>query len=62
MTKLRCLGIENTDIDSGLEYLSESCKKFRCNSDDGYESAKFENELSRYSLGEGSKRYYNLER
>jgi hypothetical protein len=33
MTKLKTLSINNTDLDSGLEYLAESVEKFKCSAD-----------------------------
>lgn len=61
MNKLKWLGISNTDIDSGLEYLPESLEWVQCKSDltgkRNWGAKKIEEQLKGYEDGNGNHDY-----
>jgi len=66
LLELEKIYISNTDIDDGLDDLSESCQRIYCdNNKSDKKSARITNQLNKYSeekIDENSKtkRYYNL--
>jgi hypothetical protein len=56
MKNLKKIFISRTNINQGLEYLSDSCKELYCDYDYQYKSVKITDELSKFA----EDKYYNM--
>jgi len=58
--ELRTIILTNTDIDSGLDYLSNNCHELCCNPDSKSKSKKLANILAKHLEEKNNEPYYNL--
>jgi hypothetical protein len=61
MPELKIIALADTDIESGLDYLTDKCYQLRCNPDTEKKSAKIANILTKYlEVRKNGGKYYNL--
>jgi len=61
MKELRTIVLTNTDVDSGLDYLSDNCRELYCEPDTTKKSAKIASILVKHlEERRGGEKYFNL--